>query len=317
MKKIKKILLLFGLCAVFVLGFTFPRIIGLVQDLNIQQGYEVVDAKPLQLAMNSNLTILEKLNVVQNVVSKVTLETAQKMDEKEAATVMQDQVMSVVAENEMVSSVIGFSFDSYTEKKHVIQLGVYDKNTVIVWNFLLEDGDGNQLQVLLDDDSGKILGLTYATAKNPIENQENWGSNRTGTSDNGSLNFEEDSSTSKSWKNAVELQGGISANAYNFDDSTDAAKSRKKKVYKKIYGDGILSQYAYNESDVEYIACQLAEGYAEYLDQTILAINLGEMISSVNGESYKYLLDMENPQDEEDSQKVVISLTDTQIQINM
>ena len=68
MKQSKKIVPLFGLIAVFLLGITFPRIVGLIQDLNIQKGYEeaVVDAKTLQLAMNSNLTILEKMNVVCN-----------------------------------------------------------------------------------------------------------------------------------------------------------------------------------------------------------------------------------------------------------
>ena len=317
MKQSKKIIPLFGLIAVFLLGITFPRIAGLIQDLSIQKGYEeiVVDAKTLQLAMNSNLTILEKMNVIRNTTSKVTLETAQKMDENEASNVLRTQLQNLSKESDLLVSVTGFNSDAYTEKNHLIQLGVYNQKSVIVWNFLMEDEEGNQLQVLLDDDSGKMLGMTYASAKDPIENQENWGAAKNGTANTYDTDAESDSSTSKfSQKNS----SGTKNESTVYDAaSTGNILNKSKKYYKKVYGYGYLSQYAYDSEDLEYIASQLGEVYTTYLDQEAIGISLTEISASTSGETYEYMVVMANPKDEEDREEIRILLTDTQIRINM
>lgn len=317
MKRNKKILPLSGLVIVFILGITLPRITALVQDLSIQKGYEEVsvDAKTLQLAMNSNLTILEKMNVVCNTTSKVTLETAQKMDENEASNVLRTQLQEFSQESDLLWDVTGFDPDAYTEKKHLIQLGVYDQKSVIVWNFLMEDEEGNQLQVLLDDDSGKILGMTYASAKDPIENQENWGAAKNGTSNAYTSDSESDSSISKySQKNSP----GIKNEATIYDaDSADNILNKSKKYYKKVYGDGYLSQYGYDSEDMEYIASRLGEVYTAYLDQEAIGISLTEISASASGETYEYIVVMANPKDEEEREEIRIFMTDTQIRINM
>lgn len=314
MKQSKKIVPLFGLIAVFLLGITFPRIVGLIQDLNIQKGYEeaVVDAKTLQLAMNSNLTILEKMNVVCNTTSKVTLETAQKMDENEALNVLRTQIQEFSKESDLLWDVTSVDLDAYTEKKHLIQLGVYDQKSVIVWNFLLEDEKGNQLQVLLDDDSGKMLGITYATAKDPVENQESWGAAKNGTSNAYQDDSESDSSISRSQQ---ENSSGTNKTSSAYD--SDNILNKSKKNYKKLYGKDYLLQYGKDSEDMDEIASLLGEFYTSYLGQEPIGISLTEMSASASGGTYEYTVVMENSEDEEDRGEIMISLTDTQIRINM
>ena len=38
---------------------------------------------------------------------------------------------------------------------------MYEENSVILWRFVLEDENKNEIQVLLDDDTGLILAFQY------------------------------------------------------------------------------------------------------------------------------------------------------------
>lgn len=156
--KIWKRIAVYGLlAAVFFVGICFPSVVGAVQDIQIGRMRDMVVAKAVQLKMSSNLTMIQKLTVVkEGAASAVKLESAQKMDYQEAYKSMTDGLKLLLPD------FAPYTEADFEETEHSIELRMYEENSVILWRFVLEDKNKNQMQVLLDDDTGLILAFCYS-----------------------------------------------------------------------------------------------------------------------------------------------------------
>ena len=155
--KIWKRIVVYGLlAAVFLVGVCFPSVVGAVQDIQIGRMSDQVEAKTVQLKMSSNLTIVQKIEVVkEGESSAVKLESAQKMEYQEAYKAVTEGL------EVLLSEFIPYTKAEFSEKEYSIELRMYEENSVILWRFVLEDENKNEIQVLLDDDTGLILAFQY------------------------------------------------------------------------------------------------------------------------------------------------------------
>ncbi len=146
------------LVLVLIIGFTLPTLVSRTQDARTDQTRETVRATPIQLDMESSLTLLQKLWVLDETTAPVELEDAQKMDEEEALSFLMTGLTQLFSfdENGIFYPVSGFS-----EVTHTINLKMSDTDSLIYWEFWLADGDSNQISAIVDDDTGLILSLRY------------------------------------------------------------------------------------------------------------------------------------------------------------
>lgn len=156
MKMWKKIAIYSLLAVVFLIGICFPSMVGSVQDIQIGRMRDQVEAKTVQLKMSSNLSVVQKLEVVkEGAYSAVELESAQKMEYQEAYKAVNEGLDTLMA------IFPPFNKAKFSEKEHSIELRMYEENSVILWDFVFEDDDQRQIHVLLDDDTGLILAYQY------------------------------------------------------------------------------------------------------------------------------------------------------------
>ncbi len=158
MKRGRRVAIIILLVLVLILGFILPTLVVRVQDMRMDQTQERMAATSVQLDMASSLTVLQKMRLVAEADAPVALDTAQNMDEEQALTVLMDGLQTIMEfdTGDILPSVNGFS-----EVSHTIRLQMSDDQSLIYWEFWLADGDGNQIGVMVDDDTGIILSLHY------------------------------------------------------------------------------------------------------------------------------------------------------------
>ncbi len=146
------------LAVVLVSGCTLPTGFARFQDTGTDQTRETVTATPVQLDMESALSVLQKMRILTDSSAPVEIEDAQNMEEEQALDRLAEGLRELFAfdENGIFYPVSGFS-----EVSHTINLKMADTDSLIYWEFWLADGDGNQISAAMDDDTGLILSLRY------------------------------------------------------------------------------------------------------------------------------------------------------------
>ncbi len=158
MKRWGRVWIVILLAVVLAIGFTLPTGIARFQDTRTDQTHETVAATPIQLDMESALTVLQKLRILTDSSAPVEIDYAQNMDAEQALDRLTEGLRELFAfdENGIFHPVSGFS-----EVSHTINLKMTDTDSLIYWEFWLVDGDGNQISAAMDDDTGLILSLRY------------------------------------------------------------------------------------------------------------------------------------------------------------
>jgi len=157
MKAWKKAGILCILIAILLSGFGLPEVVNAILDRQVNGNTETVNTESTQLQMSSDLTLTEKFLVMDRTTSSVNLNSAQSM-EYEGACECLDQELSRLFPADTSDP---FSIAGFAETDHAVTLFVYEEKSVLLWDFLLENESGDQIRVLLDDDSGLILSFSY------------------------------------------------------------------------------------------------------------------------------------------------------------
>ncbi|MCD8365179.1 MAG: MSCRAMM family adhesin SdrC [Clostridiales bacterium] len=165
MKPWTKILPVALLIFVLLVGYGMPNAINVILDRQIDGHVETVNTETTQLQMSSDLALIEKLQVMDSTASTVNLNSAQYMEYEGAF----EQLMQELSLLFPASAPDPFSVSSFTETDHAITLFVYEEKSVLLWDFLLENEAGDQIRVLLDDDSGLILSFSYTREETKSE----------------------------------------------------------------------------------------------------------------------------------------------------
>ncbi len=157
MKPWKKISIFCLLCIILLLGYLMPDAVNILQDRQIDGRVETVSAESTQLQISSDLSLSEKFSVIDHASSSVDLESAQNMEYESAEECLSTELAKLFPS----TADDPFSVSDFSETKHTITLYVYEEKSVLLWDFYLETGEGNQIHLLLDDDSGLILSFSY------------------------------------------------------------------------------------------------------------------------------------------------------------
>ncbi len=149
-----------------VIGFLLPTIVARIQDAQADQTRQVVNSTRVQLDMGSSLTTLQKLRIVAERASSVELDSAPTMDEDQA----REELLAGVGEmfSEELAGV-QFPVDGFSEVSHRIILKMSGEDSLIYWEFWMVDGDGNQINATVDDETGLILSLQYTLNLTPAD----------------------------------------------------------------------------------------------------------------------------------------------------
>ncbi|MCD8217794.1 MAG: MSCRAMM family adhesin SdrC [Clostridiales bacterium] len=167
MKAWKKVGIFCILAAILLSGYALPDAVNAVLDRQVNGNTETVNAGTTQLQMSSDLTLTEKFLVMDRTNSSVNLNSAQNL-EYESACECLNQELSLLFP---ASTTEPFSITDFTESDHAITLFVYEEKSVLLWDFRLENEAGDQIRVLLDDDSGLILSFTYEQEETGTETE--------------------------------------------------------------------------------------------------------------------------------------------------
>lgn len=157
MKSWKKISIFCLLCIILLLGYLMPEAVNILQDRQIDGRVETVSAESTELQMGSDLSLSEKFSVIDHASSSVDLESAQNMEYESAEECLNAELAKLFPS----TAKDPFSVSGFSETEHTITLYVYEEKSVLLWDFDLESNEGDQIHLLLDDDSGLILSFTY------------------------------------------------------------------------------------------------------------------------------------------------------------
>lgn len=164
----KRILLLFLLAAGVGVGFGFPSLLSRLQDFQIESQSELLDADTIRLTMKSSLNTTERLWLVNYYSSSVVLDSGQNMTDEEAKK-------QVICELEKFSGPVSDTFQTsecYVEKYDIYLRMAEDESasSLVIWDFWLRDQEGNSAEVILDDETGNVLGISCYSKSDFFEN---------------------------------------------------------------------------------------------------------------------------------------------------
>ncbi len=158
MKKAKLVGIYVLLAGVLVAGIGLPSLVAYVQDNKINETVETVNVKSVQLNMGSELSELQKLEMTAQSASVVELDSAQTMEPEEALAAVYDGLTEIFSAMEETAEL--FSVGDFAETEHSVLVKISGENSLLYWEFSLEDDRGNVFSVILDDDSGRILSFS-------------------------------------------------------------------------------------------------------------------------------------------------------------
>ncbi|MCD8150656.1 MAG: hypothetical protein LUE92_14075 [Clostridiales bacterium] len=167
MKAWKKVGIFCILAAILLSGYALPDAINAVLDRQVNGNTETVNAETTQLQMSSDLTLTEKFLVMDRTTSSVNLNSAQNLEYEDACEYLNQELSLLFP----AGTAEPFSIADFTESDHAITLFVYEEKSVLLWDFCLENEAGDQIRVLLDDDSGLILSFTYEQEETGTETE--------------------------------------------------------------------------------------------------------------------------------------------------
>ncbi|MCD8330065.1 MAG: hypothetical protein LUC27_05160 [Lachnospiraceae bacterium] len=163
MKGWKKMGVICLLAAALLAGYLLPEAVSAAQDRRLNGSAEEAAVQTVQLEMGSDLTLVEKLQVLAaETYSELSLTSAQQMEYEEATVRLKTELERLFEEDDLL-----FAGD-FSETEHRVRLLVSGEEYVLLWEFTLENEDGDRLQVQLDDDSGRILSLQYTLQEGTV-----------------------------------------------------------------------------------------------------------------------------------------------------
>lgn len=168
---VKKRMLLLVLLMVGVgVGFGFPSLFSGIQDFQIESQSELLDADTIRLTMKSSLNTTERLWLVNYYSSSVILDSGQNMTDEEA----KKQVINELEKFSGPASDIFQISECYVEKYNIYLRMEEDEDasSLVIWDFWLRDQDGNSAEVILDDETGNVLGISCYSKSNFLESEK-------------------------------------------------------------------------------------------------------------------------------------------------
>ncbi len=242
MKRWVKALMCFVLVVALALGLGLPTFVAYIQDGQTNQVVKTVDATSVSLDLSSALTVLQKYRIAISEESHVELDSAQNMDGDEALEMLfvgLDILFPGTDEE------IPFDAEGFSEVNHSIILKMEGEDSVIYWDFLLENDAGDRIYADVDDDTGIILYLRYTLNTSTEEG--------TGVDE-----------TRLSWKplfldplNHAEpvdifYEGALLENLEQVGYSTEDYTVRLQKKYCNTYLTRMGSRFEWEENDARY-----------------------------------------------------------------
>ncbi len=168
MKWWARTLIIVLLVVVIGAGFLLPSFVSRFQDTQNDQTQVVVNTTTVQLSLGSAFTPLQKLRIVADTASSsVELDFAN-MDEQEAFEQLTGGLEDLFP---LEVGEITFPAEGFSEVSHQIILKASGEDSLIYWEFWLADTNGNQINAVVDDDTGLILSLRYTLASVTTEEE--------------------------------------------------------------------------------------------------------------------------------------------------
>ncbi len=141
-----------------IVGLGLPTAVGYIQDIQTDQTVKTVSATSVQLDLGSATTLLQKYRIMEEIQSQVKLDSAQKMDSDQALEELMSGLDILFASDE---EEIPYTAEGFAEVNHSIYLKMDGEDSLIYWDFLLEDESGDRISAAVDDDTGIIIYLKY------------------------------------------------------------------------------------------------------------------------------------------------------------
>lgn len=161
MCKYKTLLAMAGMVIVVSLGFVLPGVMGNLLDRYLERWPENVPVDEVQFESGQNLTVFQRLQLIEGETYTLYIDTGNVYDEKSAFEKTLSELKPLLDQLG-----IHFNFNScWTEQSEFIMFYDFDFNnnrtSMIVWNFSLCDSGGElTINGMLEEESGKLLSLS-------------------------------------------------------------------------------------------------------------------------------------------------------------
>ncbi len=164
MKRVKTISIIALTALVVVSGYFMPQVVLILQDKHLQETPELVLMEEVDLNLFPELTLLEKLELVSETTGSsgvgnvLTLESGKYMNEEKVART------AILEFSALLESMCGYSLIGTwiwdLEPDLTAKLLSFDDNSLFVWQVDYLSAPDLCLSIILDDETGTILGLT-------------------------------------------------------------------------------------------------------------------------------------------------------------
>ncbi|MCD8299991.1 MAG: hypothetical protein LUC41_02245 [Clostridiales bacterium] len=171
MRKLLKVMVYCLLVLAIAVGLGLPTVVGYFQDRQTDETIKTVSANSVQLNLGSSTTLLMKYRMIGEDDSPVKLDSARKMDGDQALEQLMMGLDVLFSGNEEEMGEIPYTAEGFSELNHNIYLKIDGEDSLIYWDFLLEDKTGDRINAVVDDDTGVILYLKYTLKTDSDENQ--------------------------------------------------------------------------------------------------------------------------------------------------
>lgn len=156
MRQKTNILFIIGSLVALIVGFAIPGVISTIQDSNLKSQVIRYESDTMQFRTSDQIT--DNLQLMANGYSLIELNTG-KVHNANDAYKSTLEVLKFFKENGMDS----LSLDKYVhhEEKPYFAVSKDKSVTAVIWQCRLYDDSGNELFLMLDDNSGKMLSFMF------------------------------------------------------------------------------------------------------------------------------------------------------------
>ncbi len=144
------------LASIVFMGYILPNMLNLLQDNKMNNAIEILDLEHMEFQAASNLSLEDKFFIMEEATSVVTLDSGQRLTFSQAKEAIWQDIDILFWEKDIVHPINELEIKDY----HV-RLFSSEKGVFLVWVFYLENPQGEQLEVWLDDEIGKVISLKY------------------------------------------------------------------------------------------------------------------------------------------------------------
>ena len=148
-------------------GFLLPTIVSGIQDRQILNKISTMDSQAFDFNAQAGMTLIEKLDMIRYVSDAIAIDTGRYFSYETAVEKSLAELKTFLALFAIPWEVTNWLVET-CQAQFVLDAS-NPSNSMIVWSVTLADFSGNLISLVLDDECGKILMLSYNGFSNPVD----------------------------------------------------------------------------------------------------------------------------------------------------